>query len=288
MTDQYAPLSKCDVTDLDALALFRYHRRQWVADISGEDYHSCYSQILHLIENDGVFRLINDARKTSQEHSGTLHMFVDEGFVAVQAMRIRRLTDSGFDDPKKRVVSLMRVIDEIDRFRLQLTRERYICYNGARYDGASKSASDFLVPRMHILFDQLACTDRASRKRGDTPHKDFLKKARATLAKCEPVRAFANKFLAHAASAESRMNVSGPSLDLFRACYTSLADVCQFLSSVILYGSSLSFNVFRLGKRFENFESPICPESHLGQLAILEQSLDQFSRSLGGGSQDLI
>jgi len=126
MNDQkIIDICECDVEDKESLALFRLKRDEWKRCFI-DDHYSVVKQIEHLLWNDTVFRTFNEARKLSLEEknddiglNNPVINLLDEGFVASQVMAIRRLSDPNFYDPKKAVISLRRVIDDIgDSFNI--------------------------------------------------------------------------------------------------------------------------------------------------------------------------
>ena len=125
----------CDVNDKDKLTLFIQKRDEWARCIIGDAPHAVNRQITHILWNDTVFRTFNEARRLTIERNSKKYGFnaplirlLDEGFVASQAMSIRRLTDRNFREPEKAVISLVRVIDDIKENLHLVTRENYMCY----------------------------------------------------------------------------------------------------------------------------------------------------------------
>ncbi len=122
----------CDVKEKEKLALFRLKRSEWVQCLI-KDTFSISKQISNMLWNDMVFRTINEARKlTAKEGSkeigfnGPLLELFDQGYVTTRVMAIRRLTDPTFYDPKRAVISLPRLVDDMRQYGDLITRENHM------------------------------------------------------------------------------------------------------------------------------------------------------------------
>lgn len=100
-------VADCDVQDKANLQAYRAHRTKWELWCEIGDPNSLASQFDSMSWFDAVFRLINETRNTSDTNfaafSGVLAEALDSGFVAGQAIAIRKLVDKGDD-----VISLRR------------------------------------------------------------------------------------------------------------------------------------------------------------------------------------
>lgn len=134
-------IEECDVDDKDALAKYRAKRTDWLHMLVGDKQHSISTQISEMLWNDAVFRTVNEARrlarigdyKSSARNFSIAH-FMDQGWVAWQALAIRKLMEPAARQPEKQVISLRRVIDEITANRALITRENYVCHDGLPFD----------------------------------------------------------------------------------------------------------------------------------------------------------
>ena len=133
----------CDVQNKEALAIFRVKRVNWNNWLF-EDSLSISNQIRYMLWKDAIFRTFNEARRMtinreseSLGFNGSLLHLLDEGFLVSQVMAIRRLTDRNFYDPKKGVLSVPRLIDDILSNIDIFTRENYVSYDGSKYEGLS-------------------------------------------------------------------------------------------------------------------------------------------------------
>ena len=201
-------LCECDVKNKDKLALFRIKRSEWKKLLVGSFPHSIFHQISNMLWDDAIFRTFFEARRLTPENGSSETAFniplielLDKGFVTAQVMAIRRLTDSTFHDPKKTVISLPSIIDDIEANTTLITRENYICYDGAAYSEPSE-ANDHLSwlwwKNSQENFDLISGTPETERKRSDKISKSFLQNAKNDLKICQKFRTYANKFIAHA------------------------------------------------------------------------------------------
>jgi len=173
----------CDVKEKEKLALFRLKRSEWVQCLI-KDTFSISKQISNMLWNDTVFRTINEARKlTAKEGSkeigfnGPLLELFDQGYVTTQVMAIRRLTDPTFYDPKRAVISLPRLVDDMRQYGDLITRENYICFDGLAFEGVTheKEGINWMHwNRMHENFDKLSGVSKTKRQRTDKIHPNIF------------------------------------------------------------------------------------------------------------------
>lgn len=206
-----------------------------------------------MLWNDAVFRTFNEARRLTVERksqkyglNGPLIRLFDEGFVASQAMSIRRLTDKNFRNPGKAVISLVRVIDDIEKNIDLITRENYLCHDGTPYMEPN-SMEDGIKwvhwTRKQANFDKLSGTTDDKRAGWDKMQKSVLQNLHLELKICGSVRKYANKFIAHASDPEANPELTKEekkiTLDKLDACYRAIVRVASFLGAVLLYEHSL-------------------------------------------------
>jgi hypothetical protein len=263
-------ICKCDVEDKESLAVFRNRRQEWKRCLI-EDPYSVSHQISHLLWNDTIFRAFNEARRLSIEKNdngvglnGPVINLLDEGFVALQIMAIRRLTDSNFYDPNKAVISLLRVINDIKDNLNLFTRENYICYNGTQFDGLTHQKDNinwFHWDRKHNNFDRLSGTSPETRSRQDKLDKKFLSFLRSELKACSDLRTYANKFIAHTSDYPGKVKLTDRqksiTLEKMDEAYKSIIKTGSFLGAVILYEHSLGGIPVSQYDQFENIDKPV-------------------------------
>ena len=235
------------------LALFRDRLSKWNKWVSGQKRHSIISQIYDMIWYDTVFRTINEARKIHVENksegtglNGPMMNLIDRGYVASQVLSIRRLTDLNYHHPSKSVISLIRLIDDIENSIPFFTRESYVCHDGAPYDWSHNEP--FSIQQRHWEyrqknFDILSGVVPNHRKRSDRLKETVIKKLKKELKVCDEMRTYANNFLAHASDPDSKTNIDELpqkiTLKKFDECYRTITEGAWFINAVILYESGL-------------------------------------------------
>ena len=270
-------ICNCDVKDKESLALFRNRLKNWTKWFSDQSRHSINRQIYDMIWYDTVFRTINEARRIHVESSsektglnGPMMDLIDRGYVASQVLSIRRLTDKNFNQPSKSVISLTRLIDDIENSTHLFTRENYVCHDGAPYDWPSNEP--FSIEKRHWMyrhknFDSFSGTAADNRKRSDTLKSFVVKKLRKELKVCDQLRTYANKFLAHASDPESQTNLDELpkkiTLNKFDECYRAITEVAWFINAVILFRSGLGGVPTPQFDQFINLDKPIVTSKNI-------------------------
>lgn len=272
-------ICECDVTDKEALALFRMKRAEWKRCLIDDSY-SVSQQISHILWNDIVFRTFNEARKISIEDgsddtglNGPVIDLMDEGFVVSQVMAIRRLSDPNFYDPKKAVLSLRRIIDDIGDSLDVFTRENYICFEGIKFEGLSheKDGINWMHwDRKQKNFDRLSRVSITNRSRNDKIAKKISSSLRCELNSCNDLRIYANKFIAHASDKPGKSKLTarqkGITLNNLDEAYKAIIKCGSFLGAVILYEHTLGGVPVPQYNQFENIEKAIIRTNDISKL----------------------
>ncbi len=297
MNDQkIMDICECDVEDKESLALFRLKRDEWKRCLSDDNY-SVSQQISHLLWNDAVFRAFNEARRLSLEEknddvglNGPVINLMDEGFVASQVMAIRRLSDPNFYDPKKAVISLRRIIDDIGDSLHIFTRENYVCFDGTAYDGLShqKDGIDFMYlnwDRKHKNFDRLSGVSSSHRSRNDKLDNKIISSLRSELNACKDLRTYANKFIAHTSDNPGKAKLTdrqkGITLNKLDEAYKSIVKSGSFLGVVVLYKDSLGGVPVPQYDQFKNLDKPVIKTKDLSNLRTFWRDRNEKVRSWG-------
>ena len=245
-------ICECDVIDKEKLALFKFKRAEWEKCLIKDDF-SISKQIMNMLWNDTVFRMINEARRLVHEKSyksigfnGPLLEVFDQGFGTTQVMTIRRLTDPISYDPKRAVFSLPSIINDILEHSDFITRENYVCYEGIRFEGVSHDTDG--VNWMHWRtmndnFDKLSNTEPKKRARNDKIDTNTIKNLSKQLKMCDSIRTYANKFIAHASHEKNRVKLTDQqkriTLESLDECYKVIVSIASFIGVVVLYEHSL-------------------------------------------------
>ncbi len=280
MNDQkVVNICECDVGDNEALALFRIKRAEWKRCLINDNY-SVSQQISHLLWNDTVFRTFNEARKLSLEDgtydtglNGPVINLMDEGFVASQVMAIRRLSDPNFYDPKKAVISLRRIIDDIGNSLNIFTRENYICFKGTKYEGLSHEKDGINWRHWdwkHKNFDRLSGISSSNRSRKDKINSKIISSLISELNSCKDLRTYANKFIAHTSDNPGKAKLTdrqkGITLNKLDEAYKSIVKAGSFLGAVVLYKHQLGGVPVPQYDQFKNLDKAVIRTNDITKL----------------------
>jgi len=270
----------CDVQDKEALAIFRAKRAIWNNWLF-EDSLSISNQITHMLWKDAIYRTFNEARRLtinreseSLGFNGPLLHLLDEGFLVSQVMAIRRLTDRNFYDPKKGVLSVPRLIDDMSANIDIFKRENYVSYDGSKYEGLSLETDgiDKWMPwkKKHENFDKLSKVSPQNRLRVDRVNKSVFIKLNKELKICENLRTYANKFIAHASDPIGRLKLTEKQkevkLDKLDQCYKAIIRVSSFIGVIVLYEHTLGRVPIPQYNHLENIEKPMVSQDDLENL----------------------
>ena len=103
--------------------------------------HAITKQLYDMMWNDVTYRTFNEARRLNSSKPAAaiaplLSEFIDVGYIAMQVLAISKLTDpcNFAKNPKRAVISLKRVVDEVSTERILITRENYVAFDGLPYD----------------------------------------------------------------------------------------------------------------------------------------------------------
>ena len=194
-----------------------------------------------MIWNTAIFKLINEARRIAHpagdggvQLNGMIHRFIDELYFENQLLALRRLTDCKEIKKEKKeekdesVYSLISLIKEMKRFSSIMTRENLFIVEKIPYDfellrkkqmdylfGRVKdSPGAFRVPRdvdwetsnkRHIQFDKLSGVIQSNRSPNDKIRPELFDSLEKNVRKNGAIiKNYINKFVAHAATKESR------------------------------------------------------------------------------------
>jgi hypothetical protein len=268
------PIDQCDISDKAKGESFRQMRMKWIEWLHGEDPHSISQQISSILWDYALFITVNELRRIAVEepekdvgiNGPVIHLF-DAGFATIQAVAIRRLIEKPNKNPKWAIISLRRVLKEIEQNLDLMTRENYVCYDGLPYDYDSvhqkwlsslpvtKSGvhsgslptngpnAFFMSERVHKNFDILAQINPKMRSRNDRIKIKVLEHLESEIKKCENIKKYVDKFIAHAADPETRASLSneekGITLERLETCHKIIYQVASFISGQLLWESNL-------------------------------------------------
>tara|TARA_R110002124_G_scaffold115326_2_gene271120 strand:- start:3474 stop:4448 length:975 start_codon:yes stop_codon:yes gene_type:complete len=296
-TDYRYRVDECDVHDKDALQAFRAKRDEWMHWLHHDEHHAISGQIAGMLWSDAVFRLINESRKFAHEaggsystQSGIIARSLDRGYVAEQVIAFRKVMEKAARDPKKQVISLRRLIDDVRENRHLLTREMFVCHDGLSFDdsagmddlpppdehGVAMAWVDTTGPRafgmsrhMHEAFDRMMDDAPRQRDRGDLIGESFFAEIETILGEApfDDLRRHANKMLLHAADGFSRGKnpAEGITLDKVWTCHKAILMVANRVS-VAIGGSNIGAVPTPQYDVLEHWEAPFAPEGNFEEL----------------------
>ena len=238
-----------------------------------------------MIWDSAVFRCINESRRHAPRDSegkielnGVVHQFIDRCFFETQALAIRRLLDKETSPGRRSVVSLYRLLDDVERHAYLLTRGNILGALNLPYDYEQKKREldegwdgTFMVAGpgwrrcelskyAHENVDLLAGIDPSRRNPNDVVRVSVLEWLKGRLGKCESIYKFVNKFLAHSASPESRTYVASAETDV------TLGQILNAHETICQTAYFIGMNLFQqttgdplpvpAGDQFEHFDKP--------------------------------
>lgn len=222
--------------------------------------------------------------------------FLDRGYVSTQILDICKITDKSSADPKKGVISLRRMLDDIAANRNLLTRENYVCFDGLPYDYAKvwQAEIDALTPdqigrvrfghtkgpqawgmseMVHTAFDRLSGIDPKQRSRTDLVSEKVFETIRKWFDApiLETLRTHRNKFVGHAADEYSRqrapLSTMGLTLNELAEAQRIVIRIANVIGSEILYTHSIGGLVpTPQFDQFENLHLPLIPQQHMQEM----------------------
>ena len=260
------------------LEQFKAKREVWVQCFSGKDRNSILNQIYQMVWNAAVFKVVNEARriapvnsKGQTEVNGMLHRFIDKCFFDSQFLAIRRLTDAAYElgDPKKGISSMVALLTDIKANASLITRENLFAVDGLEYNyetiqnrelehviEQSKSGvttcwtsfkgSSHDIKSRHEQIDVLCGVNPDQRKQFDTIQEIVLEHLiKRVKGASEEVNLHANKYIAHAATPESRGYVKADEVAVTLGhlwdAHKIICQVANFVDIYILSRASHSF-----------------------------------------------
>jgi hypothetical protein len=286
----------CDVVNREVLVAYRDKRREWLEWLRGDPANSITHQLYGMMWDDAAFRALNEARRFSSPERPTgaiaplLTRLIDQGFVATQVLAIARLVDK-----RKDVISLRRLLDDIEAHAHLITREVFVCHDALPFDpvaaeraywereGWPKSGEmiglptegpdAFDIARMaHEAFDKIAAPCARSRGRGDRIDPTVFARLRSAFATDEvaAIVQLRHKFVAHAADTPSRDKAGierfGVTLNQLEAAQRALIQATQRIEIDLLWGSSRGVVPVPQYDQFANLDLPVVPGDRLQEL----------------------
>ncbi len=274
------------------MCVLKQEFQEWEEWIFGDDRHSLQNQIHDMIWDAATFLTINEARKYATidqegklEVSGLIHHFIDRCFLKTQVIAIRKLLDN-----RKGVISLRRLITNIENAHALLTRENILAAHDYPYnyeeeekkirESISGNQSPTWMPNnykkcvfakhVHESIDSLAGIDPSQRKPNDTIRKRVFRWLRDRLDSCEEICEYVNNFIAHSVKLESRQTIQADEIKItlgkLMDAHQIICETVAFIAMNILYRSLGGFLATPQYNQLEHFDKPLVSESDLKNL----------------------
>jgi len=286
-------------------------RKVWLEVLSGKDRHTITKQITWMTWDAAAFRVVNEARRLAprdpdggRQLNGLMHSLLDRAFFASHLAAIRRLMDDRYPlNGKKGVYSLPALLKDMRKHRELLAREAIFAAEGLEYDyepirqrffeyadqqkATSQQAYDipdelcwFKHENRHERIDQLAGVQAQDRQPGDMVRKKvFDDLQRKVDGACEVVVEHVNKFIAHAATPESRATVgadeAGLTLNHLWQAHQHLCEVAGFLAIYLLGYSFPGPLPIPQYDQFKYIERPLIDASQVDKLQTLWRQIEK-------------
>ena len=258
-------MQNSDVLDKAALDFYDKKRGLWLSWIHGQDVNSIWNQLHRLVWYYALFNITNQARAlSSRANNGTIAIngdisnLIDAGFATIQATGIRALCERNPQNTTRAVISVRRLLDDIEDTLPFLTRESFVASNGRPYDPepararlfANLSQSGVIAydttgpdawhesERLHKIFDSISDIPPTRRTRFDRVNPAIILRIKNSLSVCDDVKKYTDKFVAHFADPQNRTKLTqrqvGLTLDRISKCHRAIYRATSFVLTGII------------------------------------------------------
>jgi hypothetical protein len=271
---------------------FEQKRNEWLEWLLGDDRHSINNQVARILWDTAIFNTINEARRLAPEADAggvqlnpMIHLFIDRNFFVSQAVAIRRLIDSGGVKGKRGVHSLCGLLDDMTSHATLLRRDHMLRAENHDLCGAGLR---------ELSIDKMVGVEHTNRSSADTIRPGLFEYLKAELtARCEPLKQYVDKFIAHAATPDSRLTINADDINILRKTLSEaqkrILQTATFLGTGILYETNISPLASDTGKKFLYIDRPLVQTADIPQLGKAwvdyQRKTDRWS---GWGLEDLL
>ena len=295
---------------------FKRKRDAWMEWLSGGDIHSIKNQIIWMIWDAGVFRVINEARRLAPtddsgevQLNGIEHDLINRGFMVSQASAIRRLVDRGPAQGPRGVYSLYGLLDDMEKHAHLMTREHIFAAENLEYDYESVRAAyieychqkartadgPFGIPPnlrwegpadRHEEIDRLSGETRDRRSPRDAVRPDCFCRLKKRLEVCDGIKDYVDKFIAHAATPWSRAAVDPENLrvlldrllERFWDAHEAISRVANLVSIRLLGGSNVGGLMTPQFDQFRHMDKALVNSDNVPHLRELWRQYERDTR----------
>ena len=239
----------------------------WRNCLSGKDENSIWHTTVQMTWDTAMFRFLWESWNISKQKNPNqpkinhyIYEFILRGYFTTMSAAIRRLIDDYDLRGVKGVFSLTAILKDIGKNREYLTRKKYFQLRNLPYDTevVEKSEQEWLLShRMwveedlpipveidsmpskngHSYFDRLSNKTIMNRSPDDIIDERVIDVLKAKLSTCNDVKVYVKKFIAHAATPDSREKINieqyGISLKNIWNAQKLLFEVTQLLAEAL-------------------------------------------------------
>lgn len=277
---------------------FEAKRHEWIRCLDHKDAvtghmdRNCIlAQVYDIVWSAGAYRVVLEARRIADKDergriklNGLTHRLLDRCFYQSQLVSVRRLMDNSALAGPKGVFSLKALVLDMKKHRRMFTRQNLFAAFGQVMDlDALKRASlqchsmsgeslkkeapraiseePLFSEHLHDHLDLLCSVNAGSRQPGDVISESVFENLAMKLAKTEKICEHVNKFVAHAATPESRALVDADSAKVTFAelweAHEIICRMCQFIDCFLLRQNSHCFLVGGGDDWFRYIDEPL-------------------------------
>ena len=279
---------------------------EWKNILVGSDIHTIRNQIYDMVFDSAIFQCINESRKYAAKNdkgndkiNKMLHYFINQSFFKTQLLSIRRLVDKDFNriwqNKSYTVYSLYNLIEDMKKNSVLFTRENILAVHNLPYDyekAMAKFKNDigykkgpFESPQpiecsedIHRRIDSIVGIKSDRRNRDDRVLNEYsFKYFDDWLEISQELCDYVNKYIAHAATPESRFKVldkdeiEGAFGKVLNA-HKVICETARFIGNNLLFcgfGEILSISQYgQYGQDdlFEYFDEPMASKKTIEKL----------------------
>ena len=250
----------------------------WKMCLTGDDKNSIFNQITLMLWDAAIFRVIMRSKNEKVEQNPQspklnqqLYSFIFRNYFHTQSAYIRRLTDKSSSlIGKKGTYSLGAILKDLQNHRDELTREKYIELRGFPYDYSKMKEKEmefilnqppgkavWIPPELdwgpiksaHETFDRLCKTNAENRHPNDLIDEYILKRLQMKLGSCKKINSYVNKFVAHSATPESRLEFNQNEYDI---TLKNIWDSQKIIFKISNFLSGVLFSIDHMPLAIEN------------------------------------
>ncbi len=271
---------------------FEQKRKEWIEWLFGSDRHSINNQIARILWDTAIFNTIAEARRLAPKTdeggvklNGLIHTFIDRNFFVSQATAIRRLLDSEGAEGKRGVHSLSSLLDDMASNVALLQRDHML---------KAEKHDEFGNEHLELAIDKMADVEPAKRSPTDTIQPRIFEYLKTELtAKCEPIKQYVDKFIAHAATSESRLTINADDIDIplktLSDAQERILKTATFLGICVLCERDICSLAAILSYEFRYADHPLVQTADIPQLGRTWQDYEQKTEKwLDWGLDDLL